>query len=55
MEIIIYRQLLEANGIEPPALVVRRLQLNENEKNGGVIIESRRKGSIGISKYEMKF
>ena len=51
VELIIYRQLLDATGIGSPILLVRRLQ---PAVDGQYLIKRKRKRSIGISNYEIK-
>jgi hypothetical protein len=55
VEIIIYRQLLNAAGIEIPAPVAPyRVQPVASETTENFVIKRQRRGSIGISKCDMK-
>lgn len=52
MEIIIYRQLLSAAGIETPAMVISRVaEPIVHEQTGKVMLRRQKKGPVGISKY----
>ncbi len=54
VEIIIYRHLLESNGIEVPMGIVSRTQPVGSGSMGNIAIKSQKKGPIGISKCEIE-
>jgi hypothetical protein len=53
VELIIYRQLLNASGVGPPIIIVHRLQPVVNEPAEKFVVKKKQKRSIGISKYEI--
>ncbi len=54
VEIIIYRQLLDASGIQATTKVASRYQSVTNETTGKFVLKRQKRGSIIISKYDKK-